>query len=561
MLQQFANSLSESKDKKHLFVFVLALISVCVIGYHYGTFDQSIHIPFLKAFADPSLYPNDPFVAMRHEHYSYFWLLFVPFYQMGILEPVLFITHIMATFFTFWMIYDLCEILFKNPMSSLFGTLAFVFPHLSFAGFPLIEFSLLNRTFVMPFLLLAINLYLRGIRARSFFMLGILYNLHVLSVHFVLALFALDFVLEYKKVGWKKIINCLVVFVIAALPVLLWKLQDSGTEIHLEPDWFNLISRTMMMHLFFITGNYYTLIGSMSALSAYGLFLYAYHAGAPRPHDHTVMIFMLATALVILVQVIVAAWLPISIILQLQIIRIGIIAVVFGYLYFADFLARKWQDGGLLKPGDKVLTVSFFLSTLTFNTLIIIFTRKWWAATPGRIKATGLTLAIAFVISLGAAIQIGMWDPGLNIYGRQTPWRDVQEWARDNTPKDAIFITPMTKWWLNEAEWRVFSERQNISSLSEILEAAFEPEYMRHWQPRFEALAPGALARFRGDYPENRKIVDELYNNLSTESLKETACKYGASYLVVQKPVSHNLPELYENSEYRIYDMTQQTCP
>jgi hypothetical protein len=560
MLERIANRISQSKGARHLFFLGVTLITILTIGYQFGTFDQTIHIPFLKATADPTLFSGDAFVAMRYEHYSYFWYLFLPFYRWGILEITLFVTHIIVTYFTFWMVYELSETLFKNPLSAMFGTLAFILPHVSFSGFPLIEYSLLNRTFVMPFLLLAINLYLRGIRARGFFMLGILYNLHVLSVNYVLALFVFDFVLEYRKIGWKKILNCIVVFILAASPVLLWKLQGSGTEIQLEPGWFDMITRTMMMHIFYLAGNFYVLPASLSALSAYILFLISYRSAPPRPHDQTVMIFVLATALVVLVQGIVTAWLPISIIIQFQILRAGLFAVLFGYLYFADYLARKWVTDGVRKPGDAVLTWTFFLSVLTFVTVLVFATQKWWSATPKRLKTTAIFLPLAFVLTLAFAAYANFWHPGIYIYGFQDPWREVQEWAKANTSKDAIFITPLNKWWLYQADWRVFSERQTVTTLSEILEAAFEPQYMSIWQPRFETLAPGAIAQFKGNLLENQKITGDAYNNLSTATLLSAACQYHASFIVAEKGYAHNLLQVYENAEFMVYDVRGSVC-
>jgi len=562
MLERIANRISQSQTARHLFFGMVTLISIMVIGYQFGTFDQTIHIPFLKANADPTLYPNDAFVALRHEHYSYFWFLFLPFYRLGVLEITMFITHLIITYFTFWMIYELGETLFKNPLSAMFGTLAFVFPHVSFSGFPLIEYSLLNRTFVMPFLILAINLYLRGIRARSFFMLGILYNLHVLSVNYLLALFMFDFVLEYQKIGWKKILNCLVVFVLAALPVLLWKMQDSsGTEIQLEPSWFDMIARTMMLHVFYLAGNFYVLPASISALSAYLLFLIAYRSSPPRPHDKTVMIFVLATALVVLVEGIVAGWLPISILIQLQIIRTGLFAVLFGYLYFADYLARRWTTETNQKPANAIVLGTFILSTFTFVTVLLVAAQKWWSATTTRLKATAICLPLLFVGTLAIAGYLNVWHPGIDLYGPHDTWRDVQEWAKANTSKEAIFITPLNKWWIYQADWRVFSERQTVVTLSEILEASFEPEYISIWQPRFEALAPGAIARFRGDLLENQRITGEAYNNLSTAALLNAACEYQASYVVAEKGYPRNdLLQVYANADYLVYDLREQAC-
>jgi hypothetical protein len=561
MLERFADQISQSQVKRHAFFLGVTLASILIIGYQFGTYDQTVHIPFLKAMADPALFPGDAFVALRQIHYSYFWYLFLPFYNWGVLEPTLFITHVMITYFTFWMVYELCETLFKSPLSSMFGTLAFVLPHLSFCGFTLIEYSLLNRTFALPFLILAINLYLRGIRARSFFMLGMLYNLHVLSVNYVLALFFFDFLLEYRKIGWKKILNCIVVFILAALPVLLWKMQGaSGTEISLEPVWFDLITRSMMLHIFYLAGNFYGLFTGLSALSAYVLFLYARRFAPPRPHDQTVTIFVLATALVVLVEGIVAGWLPLRLLIQFQIMRAGLFGVMFGYLYFADYLARKWATDGMRKPGDATLIGTFLLSPLIFVPLLALVTQRWWSSTTARLKATSVILSVAFVTSLAAAAYFNTWHPGIEIYGPENPWREVQEWAKANTSKEAIFITPLNQWWIYEADWRVFSERQTVTTLSEILEACFEPGYMSIWQPRFETLAPGAIDKFNGNFIENRQITAQAYNNLSTEALLSAACQYQVSYIVTEKAYPRGLPQVYENMDYLVYDVRQVPC-
>jgi hypothetical protein len=373
-------------------------------------------------------------------------------------------------------------------------------------------------------------------------------------------MFMLDFVLEFRTIGWKKIVSSIFMFILAALPVLLWKMQDSGTEIQLEPGWFDLINRSMLMHLFYLAGNFYVLPASISGLSAYVLYLFAFRNAPARPHDKTVMIFVLATALMLLLQGIVTGWLPISIIIQFQIIRAGIFGVIFGYLYFADYLARKWQAQSIRSPGDGILTVTFFISTFNFVTLLVLATQRWWSATPRRIRVTAGVLLVGFAGSLVMAMSLHIWYPGIHIYGVQNTWRDAQEWAQKNTAKDAIFITPLNKWWIDEADWRVFSERQTVATLSELLEAAFEPSYLAHWQPRFEMLAPGTLAQFRGDFVANRQIAGQVYDNLSTEAFRAAACKYQASYLVIEKAHPREFLLAYENADYLIYDLRSEDC-
>jgi hypothetical protein len=192
--------------------------------------------------------------------------------------------------------------------------------------------------------------------------------------------------------------------------------------------------------------------------------------------------------------------------------------------------------------------------------VLVFAAQKWWSATPKRLKATAISLPLAFFATLAIAAYTNFWHPGIYIYGFKDPWREVQEWAKANTPKDAIFITPLNKWWLYQADWRVFSERQTVTTLSEILEASFEPRYMSIWQPRVETLAPGAIAQFKGNLLENQKITGDAYNNLSTAALLSAACQYHATFIVTEKGHAHDLPQIYENSEYMIYDVRGNVC-
>ena len=82
MLKSFATQLCQSRVRLHLFLLAVSLLAIGVIGYHVGSFDQAIHIPFLKKYVDRSLFPGDPFFDLRFQHFSYFWFFFQPLYWL-----------------------------------------------------------------------------------------------------------------------------------------------------------------------------------------------------------------------------------------------------------------------------------------------------------------------------------------------------------------------------------------------------------------------------------------------------------------------------------------------
>jgi hypothetical protein len=299
---------------------------------------------------------------------------------------------------------------------------------------------------------------------------------------------------------------------------------------------------------------------TVSGLSALALFLIARRNSPASPHDRTLTIFMAAAVIILAVQVVTAEWLPVTIIIQSQIIRVGIFVLIFGYVYFAHFLAQAYQ--AKLAPHDLgPLAGAYLLSLLPFAPLAVwLVQRVVWAQPWRRWLGWGIMatfLASSFVIGL---VYNG-WSPGLHIFGPNTAWEDAQIWARDNTPLDTLFITPPQIWWLYQSDWRVFSERSTVATLSELLEAAFVPDYLAYWTPRFEAVAPGALAQMRGDLFENHRITAQAFYGLTASDFQRIGRRFGAHYLVVDTAHSYALPLVYENQGYRIYSLSSASAP
>jgi hypothetical protein len=555
MLEVYANRIASTAWQRHLLFLAATMATVLFVGYHFGTFDQTIHIPFLKKYVNPGLYPGDPFLELRTQHYSYFWFAFQPLLRAGVLEPAMFVVHCVATYLTFWAVWALSFTLFQSPPAALLAVLTFAWPHLGFAGFPILEFSLLNRTFVLPWLLVAILLFLQERYVWAFALLGVLYNLHVISVQFVLAMFLLASVLQFREIGWRRLGQGLALFLVGASPVLLWKLGGSPVDVTPRPEWFAIIARGTLYNLFFLFPPYpHILLTSTSGLAALALFAIARRARPATRRDRTVTQFVAAALIILAVQVITAQWLPITIIIQSQIIRAGLFVLIFALIYFAWYVAEYYRARAPSRARWAALAGGLVFAALPLITLVVWFVLRL-AHTPGwrRRAAAWTILAVSVAGTVAIALAYDVWRPGIHLYGPRTAWEDAQRWARDHTPAEARFITPPHIWWLYQSDWRVFSERSSVATLSELLEAAFVPEYLEYWQPRFEALAPGALEQFRGDFFENKRLTAEAYYGLSAADFERLGDRFAADYLVVERQHAYDLTLAYENSGYRIY--------
>ena len=150
---------------------------------------------------------------------------------------------------------------------------------------------------------------------------------------------------------------------------------------------------------------------------------------------------------------------------------------------------------------------------------------------------------------------MNIWKPGIHIYPPHDELYDVEIWARENTPKDAVFITPPNLWWLYNIEWRAISERSTVVTLSDLLEAAFVPGYIDYWKPRFESIAPGAINQFNGDIIKNFKTASKAFDSLEEEDYLNLSKKYSSQFLVTNNTRKLNLPIIFMNKKYTVYQL------
>jgi len=534
ILTSISHKIWQKKIYQYIFFAIASIITISLMGYYFGTFDQAIHIPFLKKYADPSLFPNDIFFNLRNFHYSFFWYFFIPFYRLRILEITMFITHFLATFLTF------------------LAVIAFIFPHLGFAGFPIFEFSLLNRTFTLPFLLLAINLYLNKKPLYAFLILGLMYNIHVISVNFVLAMFIFDSLLRIREIGFKNFIKQFLTFLLFASPVLIWKFSNSHVDIGLDRSWFYIINNSLLAHVFtLITTNpliNFTILNGISAIIIFFLTLPI----KKTENDLKISNFIWAALVILVVQVVAGTWLPLTIIIQSQIIRVGIFVNIFAYLYFAGYISELFSNKKIKLNKIILLIFALSFSISPLISLVILLLHKN-VNNKSFINVLKYLIIVIFLLTLIIFKFMNIWRPGINIYPIKDDNYDVQIWAKNNTPKDAIFITPPALWWFYDLEWRVVSERSTVSTLSELLESAFLPSYIDYWRPRFEDVAPKALKQFSDDPLKNIIITKKAYYSLSEKDIIRISKKYGAKYFVSEKPSQYQFPIVYQNNGFTIY--------
>ncbi len=557
MFRKISHYLTSHTLARHLFFLGIAILAVAVNGYHFGTFDQVFHIPFLKKFVNPSLYPNDSFLNLRWYHFSFFWFPFMPLYKAGILEISMFIVHLLTVYGTIWMFWALTDTLFKNEVADLLIVLALIFPHLGFPGFQIIEFSLLNRTFVLPFLLGSILLYIRGKKIWAYLLLGLMFNLHVIYATFVLCMFLFNEVVQFKWQSWWKPFLRFSIFLVTALPVLIWRTQTgNGIDLTLRPEMLNLASRGLLFTVYYPISNVSYVIGNLVAgIGTVWAFILGYRK-APRDQKHqTMQNFVFALGIVILVGILTSYFLPVTIILQMQILRIGVFMLYFGMIYFAYFLSEQFTQCELHRQSFLLLGLTFVLIISPLASILLWYLLRTISRT--RFKPVWLVPVVVAIQTVIVVIGIksNLWSPGFQIFGPQTAWREVQEWAKQNTDEDAMFISPPNMFWHYTSDWRVFSERGSVVTIPEIMEIPFDPAFEASFKERFEAVAPGAIEQFNGDYMKTIAITKEAFYTNQADDFTQIGCRFDANYLVVEIDHPYDFELIYQNDGFLVYQL------
>ncbi len=125
-------------------------------------------------------------------------------------------------------------------------------------------------------------------------------------------------------------------------------------------------------------------------------------------------------------------------------------------------------------------------------------------------------------------------------------WREMTEWIRNQTPQNAVFLSPP---WLN-IFW-IDAERAQVVNFKR----APHNYQMIEWRHRLEIVNRGPITA------RSYHIMDELkrnYPNLSLHEIEAIRDRYGASYYltVVERPdLSAML--VHGNGEYFLYRLTQ----
>ena len=568
------------------FSLILALAGTAVVGYRYGDSNHGITVPILKRFMDAALYPGDVMVATADKFPTIFFPLLAKLLPGTEWIPLaFFLGYVGSIAATLAAAYRLGRWAGGTTEAGLV-TVLLTFPvRVGLAGEAVYRVAFSHSHVASALVLWAVVWFLEGRRLLPLLVLSLgAYNHLLYSAYMLVPLGMIVLWEAYAKVRSPR--DTAKLLAAAVVPMIPLAIAMLGKSTPMTAEWLELLKARSATHSFPSTWGQewayaagFLLLGLLSA------------SAAPRAKQIVFWIFLGGIALQFAIGVVFTEIHPVKSILQFQPIRAWRFLLVLLYGWIATGIVAGWREGGLARGAAVFTGLVVFVANgfepllplaivmgavlrrdaapwarlLAAAALVFVpgigdgplrsdvlgdYGNKMFSATALSAAALAILLVVARDLSTARRRLAGWAALGLialwlapDAYQRArarweaSSWRDVQLWARANTPVSAVFLTPPA-----EVGFRVFSERTVVGEWKDGTQQYFDDGFVREWAKRMADLAGGADQR------------PDRFVERGAPELLDLAARYGASYIVLPKePARAELPPAYSNRHYTVY--------
>jgi len=544
-------------------------------GYRYGDSNHGITVPILKRLMNPSLYPGDVMVATAEKFPTVFYR------ALGAILPST--DWIPLAFFALYVVAIAGTLAGAYRLGAWAGgpaagavALLFAFPvRIGLAGEALYRVAFSHSHLASALTIWAMVWFVEGRRFLPILVLAFgAYN-HLLYSVYVLVPMMLVVLSERREAGLKKTLQLVACAAVPLLPIAVWSVSR-GTP--MTPEWLELLKLRSAHHSF--PSAFSVDLPDAAALLALAVLAVSRLAADKR---RMLAFFLAGVALQFVVGTVFTEYIPLKAVLQYQPHRVWRFLMLLLQAVVAAGVVSGVREGGVARvvslvtgaivfmPGlESLLPVVVVLQAAIGRpvpalwsrlaaVMVLVFVGGWgdrpldWTSFLTEFFGRLLSATVLSAAAIAILVKIGLEHGSLarralstlgalltffwlapDVYARarlrweRGPWVDVQNWARQSTPKTAVFLTPP-----REAGFRVFSERTTVGEWKDGTQQYFDDQFVREWGLRMEIM---------GDLPKR-----------NDEELREIAQRFGVSYLVLPARQSRSFPEVYRNGSFVVY--------
>jgi len=223
--------------------FILLMIFLMTTGYKYGWDDQHLEIPLLKSLIDPELYTGDYYVeSLKKNFCSLFYPWLARIITTDQIPAVYFILYLISRYFLFYWTYKLWAWIAQDKLKAFLSVCVFLLMT-RVDEFLYRTFS--HQEFALAIIVAGIYYFFKKRFYLSAVLLGIATNFHALYGLFPMIYVGIYLLVSLKKHGLPTFIKTTWLYLLTALPVLIWivgKRFDTSVPPPntIGPDWLSL---------------------------------------------------------------------------------------------------------------------------------------------------------------------------------------------------------------------------------------------------------------------------------------------------------------------------------
>ena len=561
-------------------LFVWFMIASCLItGYrHIYGINHPYQLVLVQKLNDPTLYPNDPFAETVYDYSSPFWYIVAWFSRIVDLSIVLFVFFFLNKFLFLLAGFRLGRTFFPNSKyAPVVGLVVMAtFPELFFGnGYPTRDTN--QTSLCIGTLFLAMDAFLNR-NWRSFVVwIGISINLNLMFTIYGFTYLGASWLIHFRNIYSKEPFKPLIAIAAGILigapcfyltlrastrkeydPTTVWQACELSYGYHFYPQLWE-IPQQLAALLLGITVVF--LVYRFRDASPVQMHLVAWTGVA-------VGWYLVAWGNIVLFHSLPLLHLhPVRGLTLWQLASTIFLATfVVHYAQDIDLTSRKW----LLWVYAALLTFVVFVDKIFIHILSIapIFLsvvvseigRRFLLHRGLSSGATLLTLTLTSVVSLSApGVLLGaLITMNQGFFSFQLPPIRLAEWARQNTPREAVFLIPLqmgdgSGW----SHFRHVSQRNLFTQQKDGSAWTYAPWFAEEWLSRLKALGYYEFAGLDeksytiGSWIYKRKYK-KFYDTIDDRKIDQLKKQYRIDYWITRATVKSRFPRVYEHEGWQV---------
>jgi hypothetical protein len=552
-----------------LAAFFFLVVYLCTNSYIFAWDDQHLEIPLLKHLIDPTLYAGDYYVeGLAHNFSSFLYPILAKLITIDQIQPVYLVLFLISRFFMFYWIYRLWQLISGEKWAAAMAVLMFILMART-EEFLYRTFS--HQEFCFIFMFAGIFYFYRERYFLAAVLFGIGANFNAIYNLFPM-IYMLSYLMLFRKDRFSMTFKTAGLFVLAALPFLLWQIPRSiaqkvgGAPVPIE-EWMPLYLIACQQNFLFWTSTlsqalkdipfmlnrlepYLYLLGVYTVLCVFDKKFRA---------DRKAHIIVGVGYAFVFLSFYFSYIHPSRFVIDLNLLRNEQYVRFFLMGYATLFACRVTKEG---KPW-QALCIALFFFVVGFgeiNNFNLRLVRYWYVPAligicaiavfikPQLVWLRRILIVIPLLTSFISFSQYhvrylhekknggGFWQMYRN-------WVDMQKYVKEHTPKDALIMIPHNT---DTGGFRIFSERKPLVCYRDCGIVGFDYNAAVEWNNRIKD-----IEEFK--YLTRENIQRALFNGVM---------KYKVDYIVFMnyyQPQTENplLTKIYQNEVLSLYKVNK----